>query len=74
MDITYLASIVGVFWGEFAKREPKANAAMMAQLASWYAQGRIKPVIDRAMPMADLPAAFARMGSRAVQGKLVLVN
>ena len=68
------ASIVGVFWGEFAKREPKANAAMMAQLASWYAQGRIKPVIDRAMPMADLPAAFARMGSRAVQGKLVLVN
>ena len=68
------ASIVGVFWGEFAKREPKANAAMMAQLASWYAQGRIKPVIDRAMPMAELPAAFARMGSRAVQGKLVLVN
>ena len=68
------ASIVGVFWGEFAKREPKANAAMMAQLAGWYAQGRIKPVIDRAMPMAELPAAFARMGSRAVQGKLVLVN
>ena len=68
------ASLVGVFWGEFAKREPKANAAMMGELAQWYAQGRIKPVIDRTMPMAELPAAFARMGSRAVQGKLVLVN
>lgn len=68
------ASLVGVFWGEFAKREPKANAAMMAELANWYAQGRIKPVIDCTMPMAQLPAAFARMGSRAVQGKLVLVN
>ncbi len=68
------ASLVGVFWGEFAKREPKANAAMMAELANWYAQGRIKPVIDRTMPMAELPAAFARMGSRAVQGKLVMVN
>lgn len=25
------ASIVGVFWGEFSRREPKANAAMMAE-------------------------------------------
>lgn len=68
------ASIVGVFWGEFAKREPKANTAMMMELAQWYGQGKIKPVIDRTMPMADLKAAFAHMGSRAVKGKLVMVN
>ena len=68
------ASIVGVFWGEFARREPAANAAAIAELAAWYAQGRIKPVIDRVLPMTDLPAAFARMGSRDVHGKLVLSN
>jgi NADPH:quinone reductase len=68
------ASIVGVFWGDFAKREPKANAAMMGELAQWYGQGKIKPVIDRTMPMADLKAAFAHMGSRSVMGKLVMVN
>jgi NADPH2:quinone reductase len=68
------ASIVGVFWGDFAKREPKANAAMMSELAAWYAQGKIKPVIDRTMPMAELPAAYAHMGSRGVMGKLVMVN
>ena len=68
------ASIVGVFWGDFAKREPKANAAMMGELAQWYAQGKIKPVIDRTMPMAELPAAYAHMGSRGVMGKLVMVN
>ena len=68
------ASIGGVFWGEFSKREPKANAAMLMELAQWYAQGKIKPVIDRTMPMAELPAAYARMGSRSVQGKLVMVN
>ena len=68
------ASIVGVFWGDFARREPKANAAMMAELAQWYAQGKIKPVIDRAMPMSELKAAFAHMGSRGVMGKLVMVN
>ncbi|MDM0048273.1 NADPH:quinone oxidoreductase family protein [Variovorax sp. J22R115] len=68
------ASLVGVFWGDFAKREPKANAQMMAELAQWYGQGRIKPVIDRAVPMAELKAAYAHMGSRGVKGKLVLVN
>jgi len=68
------ASIVGVFWGDFAKREPKANGAMMMELAAWYAQGKIKPVIDRTMPMAELKAAYAHMGSRSVMGKLVMVN
>lgn len=68
------ASLVGVFWGDFSKREPKANAAMMAELAQWYGQGKIKPVIDRTMPMAELKAAYERMGSRAVMGKLVMVN
>lgn len=68
------ASIVGVFWGDFAKREPKANTAMMNELAQWYGQGKIKPVIDRTMPMGDLKAAFAHMGSRSVMGKLVMLN
>ena len=68
------ASIVGVFWGDFAKREARANAAMMGELAQWYGQGKIKPVIDRTLPMAELKAAFAHMGSRGVKGKLVMVN
>jgi NADPH2:quinone reductase len=68
------ASIVGVFWGDFAKREPGANVAMLQELVTWYQAGTIKPVIDRAMPMAELKAAYASMGARAVQGKLVLVN
>ena len=68
------ASIVGVFWGDFRRREPQADAAMMAELAGWYAAGKIKPVIDCTMPMAELKAAYARMGSREVKGKLVMVN
>ena len=68
------ASIVGIFWGDYSRREPKANAAMMAELAQWYGQGKIKPVIDSTMPMAELKAAYAHMGSRGVKGKLVMVN
>jgi NADPH2:quinone reductase len=68
------ASIVGVFWGDFARREPQRNAKALAELAAWYAAGRIKPVLDRTLPMTELQAAFARMGSRQVRGKLVLTN
>jgi len=68
------ASIVGVFWGEFARREPKHNARALAELAGWYAQGKIKPAIDCRLPMSGLSDAFARMGSRQVQGKIVLLN
>ena len=68
------AAIVGVFWGDFARREPKANAANLAELARWYAEGKIKPAIDQKLPMRELPAAYARMDSRKVRGKLVLTN
>ena len=68
------AAVVGVFYGESAKREPEASQKMMAELVRWYAQGRIKPAIDRTMPMAELKAAFALLGARGVLGKLVLVN
>ena len=76
LNLTLLkgASIVGVFWGAFAKQEPKANAAMMGELANLYTQGKIKPVIDSTMPMSELKTAYLHMGSRGVKGKLVMIN
>jgi NADPH2:quinone reductase len=68
------ASIVGVFWGEFARREPKAHAQALMELARWYAEGKVKPVIDRRLPMRDLRAAYELMGSRTVRGKVVMTN
>jgi NADPH2:quinone reductase len=47
---------------------------MMAELAKWYSQGKVKPVIDQTLPMSELRAAYAHMGSRGVKGKLVMVN
>lgn len=68
------ASLVGVFWGEFMRREPQAGAAMLGQLAQWYGRGLVKPAIDARLPMAQIREAYARMGSRQVLGKVVLVN
>lgn len=68
------ASIVGVFWGDFVRREPAAFRQGMAELVAWYLQGKVKPAIDARLPMAQLPEAYARMASRRVMGKLLLVN
>jgi NADPH2:quinone reductase len=68
------AAVVGVFWGDFVRREPLAQAAAMQQLAGWYAEGCIRPVIDSVLPMSELKAAYRRMGSRQVMGKVILVN
>lgn len=68
------ASIVGIFWGDFVRREPKASAAGMMQLAQWYREGKVKPAIDCKLPMSQVRAAYARMGTRQVLGKVVLVN
>jgi len=66
------ASIVGVFWGDFIRREPAAHARSLEALSAWYAQGKIKPVIDELLPLAELPRAYQRLSSREVYGKLVM--
>lgn len=68
------AAIVGVFWGDFVRREPAANARMLGELARWYAERKIRPLIDTQLPMRELPTAYRRMAERAIKGKLVLVN
>ena len=68
------ASIVGVFWGDFGRREPQAFQADLQRLGQWYLEGKVKPVIDQRWPLSRLPDAYARMASRQVIGKLLLVN
>ena len=68
------ASVVGVFWGEFVRREPLAFRKSLSELFDWYAEGKVKPAIDSRLPMSALLEAYARMGSRQVHGKLLLVN
>lgn len=66
------ASVIGVFQGEFAKREPEAAAANLQQLLTWYLAGAIKPRIDSSFPIRDLKKAFERLSTREVRGKVVL--
>lgn len=67
------ASVVGVFWGEFARRDPKANAANLARLAEWIAAGKVRPLISQTYSLDDAPRAMRDLLERRVTGKVVIV-
>ena len=66
------ASAVGVFWGEFARREPRANLAMLTELYGWLAQGRLRPHVSQKYAPADAPRALEALLERRAIGKLVV--
>jgi NADPH2:quinone reductase len=66
------SSIVGVFWGDFTRREPQAFAARMRQLGEWFEQGKLKPHVSETLPLDRAVDALQMMASRKVTGKVVL--
>jgi len=67
------ASVVGVFWGEFARREPQANVAAMRQMLGWMAEGKLKPLVSKRYALAETAQALNDMAARKVTGKVVIV-
>jgi NADPH2:quinone reductase len=66
------AAVVGVFWGDFARREPKRFAASVNQLSKWFVEGRLRPHVSQALPLEKAAEALKLMAARQVKGKLVL--
>jgi NADPH2:quinone reductase len=65
-------SIVGVFWGTFAQREPETNLQNMRELLAWFEQGKLKPCISRTYTLEDAPLAMKALLERRASGKLVV--
>src|SRR5215472_12369441 len=68
-----VVSLVGVFWGAFAKAQPQRNAANMAELLDWYTQGRLRPHVSATFPLERYREALDAVVQRKVLGKVVLV-
>jgi NADPH2:quinone reductase len=66
------ASAVGVFWGDFTKREPQAFAESAKQLARWYREGKLKPHVSASYPLARAAEAMNLLASRKAKGKVVI--
>jgi len=65
-------SIIGVYWGEWARRTPAEFAAAVAELGEWFAQGKIHPYVSAKYPLERATEALAAMAARRVMGKVVI--
>ncbi len=74
LNLTLLKScdVCGVFWGAFAARDPKANAAHVATLFRLWDEGKIAPRISATFSLDNAGEAIAAMAARRVIGKLVV--
>ncbi len=65
-------AVVGLHWGAYAKFEPERIPETYRALFDLYAEGKIKPLIYREYPLAEVSAALAALGSRQSWGKVIL--
>ncbi len=66
-------AIVGVFWGDFISREPKAAHTDLQDLVALLRQGRIRPLISGRYSLDQAPQAILELSQRRAQGKLIVL-
>lgn len=65
-------NIMGVFWGAWVGREPRANAQNLKEIFDFFEAGKIKPQISASYKLEDVGKAFEDLMERRVKGKVVL--
>jgi NADPH2:quinone reductase len=74
LNLTLLkgSAIVGVFYGDFMRREPQRGASELVQLLAWLREGRLRPLITRSYALEDAREALTAVYERKVTGKLLI--
>lgn len=68
------SSVVGVFWGEFTRRQPEDSAQNNKELLEMYVQGKVKPHISQTFPLEKAADALYTLQNRQAKGKLVVTT
>jgi NADPH2:quinone reductase len=65
-------ALVGVFWGDYIRRQPLDNARDLQALNAMYLAGDIKPCVSGLYTLEEAGLAIERLANRQVSGKLVV--
>ncbi|WP_289102465.1 NADPH:quinone oxidoreductase family protein [uncultured Marinobacter sp.] len=65
-------SVVGVFWGAFARNEPEVSAQNMMELLQMYSEGKIDPKVSEVFDFEQYAEALGALTGRRATGKVVL--
>lgn len=65
-------SIVGVYWGAYAQKNPAILLQSLATLGQWYSQGKINPHVSQTFPLEQAADAIQVLMNRQALGKVVV--
>ena len=67
-------SIVGVFWGDFTRREYDNNQENIRELIGWLQDGKLRPHISSVYPLEQAATGLQELVERRAKGKIVLTT
>jgi NADPH2:quinone reductase len=65
-------SVVGVFWGAFASKEPERHRQSLRELVGWWAEGKLRPHVSSTYPLDRAAEALRELADRKAKGKVVV--
>lgn len=64
--------VVGVFWGEFTRREPEAAARNFEEILRLLEVGKLRPLVSEVFPLTRAAEALDQLARRRARGKVVV--
>lgn len=64
--------ILGVFWGEFVSRSPDLHRENMAQILTWFSEGKLKAHIHQTYSLGETKQALEDLLARKIMGKAII--
>ncbi|WP_112324242.1 NADPH:quinone oxidoreductase family protein [Oceanibium sediminis] len=65
-------TVIGYYWGGYARTRPRVLTDSFRQLFDWYAEGRLKPHVSHVLPLSRANEALALLAERKSTGKVVV--
>jgi len=74
LNLTLLkgCDVLGVYFGDWVRREPAAYRAHLDQLARGASEGKLSCHVDRVYPLAETAAALKSLAARKAMGKVIV--
>ncbi len=66
--------IVGVFWGESARRNPRGHRNNIETVLKWVAAGDLRPHTHATLPLAETAEAIRMLDRREAAGKVIVTT
>jgi NADPH2:quinone reductase len=74
LNLTLLkgCSVLGVYFGDWVRREPQAYQTTILKLAQLAAERKLSCHVDRVYPLAEFPQALKSLSERRAMGKVIV--